>query len=295
MRKLIFNLALILAAIGAACSSGFTQNLTQQYQATAYGKWSVTGYSPNSFTFVPSTCLVTGPSGNFVPFSTTAPITIVDANPANNETLTPTAVSVSGSSCTLTVSPANQHFSFSIQSGTCGLQEAINAVGTAQQAVIVVTPDFGNRGCDTPTIIAAAGSSNVSISDQRRAPYQSWLFNGTTYTTAGLAVAPTLAAGTGAGTGPTLTIQGSGTRGLITVTSGTTPTASGIIFTATWPALAAGGFPFAPTCSYLSYGTHLYASGTVTQTAGPPATSVLTASATALTASTAYTFTYSCH
>ena len=294
MRKFLSILLLLTGAMFAP--SVFAQNLTQQYQATAYGKWTVAGYAPNSFTFAPASCMVTGPSGNFVPFSTTAPILVVDANPALNEVLTPSAVTVSGATCTLTVAPANQHFSFNIQSGTCGLQEALNTAGSGQQAVVVVTPDFANRGCNTSTILASTATSNITLSDQRQAPYGSYSWSGTAFVVSATNLtAPTVTYSTGAGTGPASTsITGTGTSGVVQFTSGTTPAASGLIFTMTWPSIANGGFAYKPACSITPYGANAYSSGVTATTAGPPATATLTASSTALVASTAYKFAYTC-
>ena len=119
--------------------------------------------------------------GSFIPFNTNAPIQIVDTNPALNEVVTPTSVMVSGSSCTIHVNPVNQHYSFTLRSGTFGLQEAINAAGGAIATTVVVTPSFTAAGGQTSTITNAKGSTAVSILDARTATLCSYTWNGTNY------------------------------------------------------------------------------------------------------------------
>jgi collagen type VII alpha len=112
------------------------------------------------------------------------------------------------------------------------------------------------------------------------------------------AAIPTIAPGTGAGTTPTVvTVQAGSTdlSGYINITTGTTPTAAGPVATITFNV----PYVIAPKCSIepststgsaLAVGARPYVNPTNTTTAH----FVLTAGGTALTASTAYQWYYSC-
>lgn len=108
---------------------------------------------------------------------------------------------------------------------------------------------------------------------------------------AGASAAPTIAAGTGAGTTPTISIVGNDIAGRITITTGTTPVANATIATVTF---AGGAFAAAPyihltpsnqLAAALSGANMVFPSSTTT-------TLVLTSGTTALTAATTYTFNY---
>jgi hypothetical protein len=104
---------------------------------------------------------------------------------------------------------------------------------------------------------------------------------------------PTFAAGTGAGTTPTITISGNDQRGLITITTGTTPTASAdvatITFANTWGAVPkvmltpAGANAAALTAAGAVYVDSANTTGTLFK---------LSVGSTALAASTVYKFYY---
>jgi hypothetical protein len=80
----------------------------------------------------------------------------------------------------------------------------------------------------------------------------------------------------------------------VTLTTGTSPTASATIFTLTWPSIANGGFQYAPSCTITSIGTRAY-TGTNASVAGPPAVDTYTATSSALTASVSgYKWQYTC-
>lgn len=101
--------------------------------------------------------------------------------------------------------------------------------------------------------------------------------------------APSVAAGTGAGSSPTLTLtHASDSDGIINLTTGTSPTASATVATITFGTAFAAN----PNCSV----TPASASAMNVIYSPPASTTAFTISApsTALTASTAYTFTYSC-
>lgn len=105
---------------------------------------------------------------------------------------------------------------------------------------------------------------------------------------------PTIAAGTGAGTTPTVTVAGSDQGGLITVTTGTTPTASATVATVTFGQAFSTApravilTPAGPNSAPLSGNAQVYLdSASTTATAF-----VLKVGSTALTAATAYKWHY---
>ena len=101
-----------------------------------------------------------------------------------------------------------------------------------------------------------------------------------------LSTAPTIAAGTGAGTSPTVTVTGNDIASQVSVTTGTTPTASGVVATITYnTAFASATKPtFSPAnaaAAALNSTTQVYITGGTT-------TYVITAGSAALSASTTY-------
>lgn len=105
---------------------------------------------------------------------------------------------------------------------------------------------------------------------------------------------PAIAAGTGAGTTPTVSISGTDVNGVITVTTGTTPTASATVATVTFSA----AYALAPKTVMLQWGnvnaaalsgtSHVFVDDSTTTTT----TFALTVGAGGLTASTTYKFKY---
>lgn len=101
---------------------------------------------------------------------------------------------------------------------------------------------------------------------------------------------PGIAAGTGAGTSPTISISGTDLAGDVTVTTGTLPTASGIVGTITY------SFAY-PTHTYPvlypgNSATALLSGVSMVYTTGNTTTFVITAGTTALTAVTTYVWHY---
>ena len=288
------------------------------YWAEQFNNWSQISSAANTYTFngtcynVPAT---DGTAPAYFEFGNPAvptfyPILILDANPSISEIVTPTSLSTVSSSCGFSASTVNQHISFTLYSGTAGLQDAVGTLSmtatTGQPAVVALDRYWYGLVAALPstpsvqsvsTIIAnLKGAQSVQIVDTTTAPWTYYAWSGTHYVNAQTSnVAPGVTLGSGAGTDATDTIVGNAEFGTITLTTGTTPAASGPIFTLTWPSpTSGGGFSYAPFCSITSVGARSYA-GTDASTAGPPATNVFTATATALTASVSgYAWNYSC-
>lgn len=108
---------------------------------------------------------------------------------------------------------------------------------------------------------------------------------------AGAGNAPTIAAGTGAGTSPTVSIVGTDTAGRITITTGTTPTANATIATITFAGGAYGTAPYVSLTPSNQPAAALSGANMPFPTSSTT-TFVLTAGTTALTAATTYTFNY---
>ena len=312
MRKLIVLLALLTGACAAPFTSQAQElNPAPSWQfASDYGQWVIVSTAPGQYTW-PGTgpCQIRKVGGGaFFAFTTGTPVFVRDAlNPTHNEIVSVTAPVNTSSSCGFTGAFAYTHTSFSILSATGGLQEAINVLGGASapspMGVILnrkwYTLLTGLPGYTTATagtiLKNLTGNANVYMVDTSSAPWTYYTWNGTAYVSNGGTLPPTVALGSGAGTAPTgLAIAGSGAQGTVSFTSGTTPTASATIFTLTWPTAAASGFNHAPTCTVTSAGANAYGSGTSATVYTPPAKDTFTASATALTAATPYSFNYSC-
>jgi hypothetical protein len=332
---LIFLLAFLTPVYHAVAQGFVPAGAPPWVYADNFGRWAIQGQNANTYTFQASgkspcyfTKLNFGDSSTFYAFGNgvaLAPVFVQDNNSANSEVVTPGSYLVpTQSSCGPAIAPVNPHTTFSLQSGTGGLQEAINTVGgfTAPYPVeIFLTPEWyklvaGIAGSNstlaaiTPATIKAAakGSKNAILVDITTAPPTQYVWLGTAYASGTQywtsVPPPAIAAGAGAGTGPTIALAAgsNAVSGTVNLTSGTTPTASATIFTLTWNATAGiAGTPtnnwgYAPTCTVTSTGTPAYTgTNAVTGTTGA-IVDTYTATATALAASTAgYSWTYLCH
>ncbi len=311
-------LAVLLLAV--FCPAQTNPNLPPTWvYARAYNYPQIVGQSPNTYTFNGGVCNYSpynnGTSAPFFVFSgyqsTTQvffPVAIIDANASNSEIVTPTSTTQSTASCGFAASTVNSHTSFTLASGTAGLQEAIVTQFQTSPVFDVVLDQYwyglvaGLPGSPSASsiILSVAGNSNVGIVDSTTSPWTYYCYNGTSYTVcASNQTVPTLAEGAGAGGTPTgVSIVGTGLSGIVKITTGgTAPTASATIFTLTWPAIASGGFQYAPACTIspikTSSATHPY-TGTNASVAGPPAVDTYTSTTTALSNTTAYEWSYTC-
>lgn len=124
----------------------------------------------------------------FLPYNLNASITI-NRNAATAETLAPSAIAncfPNSLTCTLSGTFSFKHISGeSIQSGTFGLQEAINIAIVAGSGTVVIDASWqGPSG--TSVILAAKGASSVMIQDNRNpsgATFYQW--NGSAYAASG--------------------------------------------------------------------------------------------------------------
>lgn len=169
-------LALTLAASAVLAQSGTSiqqqangpANIAGILYAANFGHWTISPTADGNRWTSPNQCFGVSGGVRFPLFSTTAPITIVDIGvPANTETVTPTIASYLGSGCSVGLPAAHPHSNYYLQSGTLGLQEAMN-YAAASNAVVVVTPDWVVMGGTSGMLTAATvASSNVSLLDMR--------------------------------------------------------------------------------------------------------------------------------
>jgi hypothetical protein len=124
----------------------------------------------------------------FLPYNTNAPITL-NRNAANAETITPSALAncyPNSLTCTISGAFVFKHISGeSVQSGTFGLQEALNVAVTAGSGSVLIDASWqGPAG--SSMITAAKGASTVLIQDNRNpagATFYQW--NGSAYAATG--------------------------------------------------------------------------------------------------------------
>lgn len=185
--RAIFWAAVYAFLIWGACAYGQGSNGGILY-ASDFAAWSLPqGTGPaNGMIAWPSAqvCQISTVGG----YSFTAPkvgrkLTIVDNGvPAHTETVTPTQVTVGPGGCSLTATMSYSHLSYTVKSGTAGLQEAIDyQTGLPQGALVVLTPAWTLAGGTTGMITGAYGTSLVSISDQRDAVLIAYTWNGSAY------------------------------------------------------------------------------------------------------------------
>ena len=195
MRKGLFTIvALILAAICAAPVPAQTANTpftAPWYFASSFQLWSINGQSPNTYIFQGrNLCNSAGQNVNFFVFNASnTPVLIADANTANSEVVTPSAVVNTAGSCGATVAPAHNHYNFQLRSGTAGLQEAINTLsGQGAFATQIVLDKnwwtIANQipGTTAATILGAAkGDASVMVEDITTLGPTYYVWNGSAY------------------------------------------------------------------------------------------------------------------
>jgi len=181
-----------------------------------------------------------------------------------------------------------------------------NGVAFGGQALAVVVPGAANTFTLGPQTIQAGAAANkvliVQAAAGQTADLEQWqssaaavLFAidslGRPYTGN---TTPTIVAGTGAGTSPTVSLSGTDTNGVITVTTGTSPATSATIATITFSAARANApktvhiAPAEANAGALSGATQVVATA-----AGISTTAfTLTSGSSALTASTTYKWYY---
>lgn len=307
MRNLVRStlVALILTAVCAVLGFAQTANTpftAPWYFASSFNLWSINGQSPNTYIFQGrSVCNSQGQNVQFFDFSTTGPVLIADANTANSEVKTPSAIVNTAGSCGVTIAPSNNHYNFTLKSGTAGLQEAINSLDGqgAWPTLIILDKNWWSNANQIPgttaaTILGAAkGDASVMVEDITTLGPTYYVWNGSAYASGTwVNTAPTAATGAAAGTATSKVATGTALSGTYSFTTGTATT--GTVFTETWA--NSGQFQAAPgSCTVTSTGATAPPTLTVTPTYAGGTHGLLTVTvASALASTTAYSFSWNC-
>jgi hypothetical protein len=227
MRKLMATMVCALAALlpaltcGVAAAQGFIPSEAPPWVfAGDYGRWALQGQGANVWSFSPgSICQITQLNyqnkPTFYAFSNTlalAPVLVSDITSSKSEVVTPGSFfTPTQSSCGANLSPVNSHTTFTLQSGTGGLQEALNAVGgtattsanSSQGTVIYLSKSWygaissiGGMNATlaaqvTPASVIASvtGSTRAVLVDITTAPFTTYVWNGSQYVVNGTASA----------------------------------------------------------------------------------------------------------
>jgi len=241
MRKIVLlPIALILSAVLAvAQSTSPTSSVAQPANGPAnvagllyaanFAHWTSTPTDQGTRWSSPSQCFGTSGGLVFPLYSTTAPITIVDlANSANTETVTPTLVSYLGSGCSVALPATHAHTNYYLQSGTLGLQEALNFAGSGH-FVVILTPDWQTMGGTTGMITSATAGSGTTVLDMRTSTPISYT-----------------------GTTPASNVTGTGKQVLATSPTLAGPTANTLVLTAAAPTVASAQVGFGSTTAVVA-------------------------------------------
>ncbi|HEY4045560.1 MAG TPA: hypothetical protein VGM27_01735 [Acidobacteriaceae bacterium] len=291
----------LLVSVAVAISlptTGYAQNLEGQVIASQFGQWRLDGQQPlaagNNVQVPFGPCLLTAGGRNFAAFSNSAPVTIMDpSNSANDETITPSRVTMTATGCAATLITSNAHpLPYIVTSGTGGAQEALNASSDGSANTVILDQRFYILGGSSDVIQALAGDRNLGLVDVTTVPYTyySWSVVTDTYVArAGSGLPPQVTLSSGAGASPSaLTVTGNSSAFTVSFTTGSTPATSSAIFIAAWPP---GALDAAPGCSITSITPNVYFGASVESTyGGGTAAMQLIAGTTALSPATAYSF-----
>lgn len=203
-RKAVAAAALLILTSLTSLAQGPANYPPTWVYARAYNGWSLIGQQANTYTFNGAVCsyspLNNGqPANSFFVFAgfqgatpVYNPVFIQDANPLLNEVVTPTSASNSQTSCGFSASTVNSHTSFTLQSGTAGLQEAISSQLQNTPIFDVVLDKYWYQivaafpSTSTPQSIigSVTGSANVGIVDTTTSPWTFYSWNGSKYVAA---------------------------------------------------------------------------------------------------------------
>ncbi len=229
--SILLALPIMLAAQSTVPTASVTQqangpgNLAGLLFAANFGHWTISPTPQGNRWTSPGQCFGTSGGITFPLFSTSAPITIVDlGTPSNTETVTPTLASYNVGGCSVSLPAANAHSNYYLQSGTLGLQEALNFAG-AGHFVVVLTPDWQTMGGTTAMITSAKGTTSIGIFDERSSvipyvwggsAYASLPFAGGSSSTCSSSASPAVCAAAAAGS---VVVAASGTTVVVDTTA----------------------------------------------------------------------------
>ena len=195
MRKIVVTLVLAVATLLTGVATAQQQSVGPEWVwAAKYNRWALPGVSPNTYTFNAATnCIVDPYSGRSFNFNTNAPVYINDLGlDSNSEIVTPTSIVTGVGTCGFAANPTHTHLGFQVQSGTAGLQEALNSFvgGSASYPGLILLDAtwWGQANAistGTSIIAAASGSTKVQLWDVTSGTMYKW--NGSAYIASGFA------------------------------------------------------------------------------------------------------------
>ena len=187
MRKIIASFVLLAATLTGVAVA---QSNPHFVWASAYNNWALPGIAKDTYTFNATTSCIADPySSKSFGFATTAPVYLKDFGTATNSEIVAVSsvVNTVGTCGFVPTSPAHDHTSFQAQSGTAGLQEALNSLYAASSypANVLVDQNFYNQAVSIGTtasalIGAAVGGAGIDIVDTTKTPWQFYSWNSTT-------------------------------------------------------------------------------------------------------------------
>ena len=190
MRKLFIALAVLVGLCLPAASQ-----TKSWYMAEDYGQWAIPSQFASTYVMQGANlCLESNGSTLFFPFKVSTPVLISDATPNLSEVVTPSAVTNTSGYCGITpTSTVSSHQSFYLKSGTAGLQEALNALGSGSlyPQVVYLTARWWQMAVNIPgttpqaIIASASGSNAVTLIDLTTVPETNYAWNGSKYVPAG--------------------------------------------------------------------------------------------------------------
>lgn len=158
---------------GVVQVSAFDYDVPSDF-ATGFATW--TNFSNGCSASIPG-------FGSSIPFSSSATVKVNDlTTPANTETVALTAFSSVAPTCSATLSTSNAHTGkYRLQSGTCGLKEAVLLFGGAA-ANYELGQMFYDRGCSASTITSVTGAASGSVLvDKSNASWAFYVSNGANF------------------------------------------------------------------------------------------------------------------
>lgn len=188
MKRLLLTFAFALFALQGFAFAQTTDYKLNQFYPSDFNTWTAVGTNTLSGTGS-KTVIVSGPTAvitanggtRFNPFVTNDTL-IVDTGTANQETVTITGTSCNPpGTCSFTASFSNAHTArYNLNSGTYGLQEAVNAAAASSNGGVVwVQPSY--PGTTSMITGLVAGNANVLVVDRRAGAWTPYVWSGSAY------------------------------------------------------------------------------------------------------------------
>ena len=206
--SLLVGLIALIVSAGRGVSQGSNGKVLF---ASDFGEWTMPqGTSPTNGMIQyssPEICKASSEAYNFVGPKVGRPLRIHDIDPTLTETVIPTAVIINNSTCTIAATMAHTHYSYYLESGTGGLQEALDYNATRWWgALIALTPQWTEQGGLTSMLSLAVGNNSMGIIDERQSCFMAYNWSGSPIT--GYTLTANFCSSGGSGGGPVIQTNG---------------------------------------------------------------------------------------